>query len=127
MGIRYEIDAAGRLVRLRYEGAPTFEEWAGVMLDVFQAPGYEPGFDFLADRRAVSAPTKEYLQQVVAFAQAHESRLAGSRWAMVVATPAGFGMARMGQVLLGDLPTTMRIFTDMAAAEAWLRRDAPPP
>jgi hypothetical protein len=46
---------------------------------------------------------------------------------MVVATPAGFGMARMGQVLLGDLPTTMRIFTDMAAAEAWLRRDAPPP
>jgi len=41
---------------------------------------------------------------------------------MVVGTPAGFGMARMGQTLLGDVPTTMRIFTDLDEAEDWLAR-----
>jgi hypothetical protein len=47
--------------------------------------------------------------------------------ALVAATPAQVGMARMFQTLNDHLRTTVRIFPDVPAALAWLDEDEPPP
>ena len=120
----YSIDASAGLVRLDYQKAPTFDEWAAVMRAVFQDPAYRPGFAFLSDHRGLEPPTTEYVRSVAEFVTIHREKLTGSRWAVVVGSPAAYGMARMGQTLAEGFGGEAAIFTDADAADAWLREES---
>jgi len=39
----------------------------------------------------------------------------------VVEGPAGYGMGRMAEILTDETPVDLRVFRDVAAAEAWAR------
>jgi hypothetical protein len=120
--ISYEVDTARRMVRLNYEGAPVFHDWAAAMQGILRAPGYEPGFGFLLDRRHARPPSPDYVKAAVDFMASRRTHLAGSRWATVVADAVSYGMARMGQALVESQVQSVgvRVFTDVDAAEAWL-------
>ena len=121
MPLWYTIDPDARLVTLRYEGDVTFEEWADVMCAAFRDPLFNPGFGFLADRRASPAVSTGYIRRVVTFAKAHEAELGKCRWATVVSTPSAYGMARMTQGLGQDIKGPFEVFNDIDAALRWLR------
>jgi hypothetical protein len=116
----YSIDPAARLVRLRNETTPTYEEWEACMIAVFADPAFEPGFAFLGDGRGLPPSDTEMVRRTVKFASGHKREFGRSRWAIVVDTPAMYGMSRMGQSLGKSLVAETRIFTNLEDAEAWL-------
>jgi hypothetical protein len=119
MPVSYSIDTSARLVRLHYDGSPTYREAVVLIISILSDPDFRPGFDIIADRRGVPAPTSQYVRSLLEFAYRH--RLLGeSRFALVVDTAASFGMARMAQLIGDGEPTPIRIFIDLAEAEAWL-------
>jgi hypothetical protein len=120
MPISYEVDTHRRIVRLLYERDPNFRDWASAMDDATRAPGYEPGFGFLFDRRSVPPATSEHIRAAVAWIGQHRAQVAGSRWAVVVTDPASYGMTRMGQALAEGLPVQLRVFKDVDEAVFWL-------
>jgi hypothetical protein len=125
MALTYSIDPEARLVTILYAEHPPIEAWKRTMLQVFADPRYRPGFAFLGDRRRVAEPPDRlYIQETIAFGEEHRAELKGARWATLVATPASYGMARMGQALGETGPTELGAFTDLAAALRWLRGDA---
>jgi hypothetical protein len=119
MPVSYSIDPAARLVRLHYDGSPTYREAVLLILGILSDADFRPGFDILADRRGIPAPTPQYVRSLIEFAKRHHL-LGESRFALVVDSPASFGMARMGQHIGDGLPTPIMIFEDLAEAEAWL-------
>lgn len=121
MSLTFSIDPEARLVTLSGARIPDFEEWQGVMRAVLRHPEFQPGFDFLTDRRdAAEAPTADYLRRAVGFLDLQRDALGSCRWALVVTTPASFGMGRMAEALCGDTSVTARVFTDLGHAHAWL-------
>lgn len=127
MGINYAIDAEARLVRLDYVGATTADEFAATLTAIFRSTSYRPGFGFLSDRRNVEPPTKAYIEHALSFMEAHREQVAGGRWAVVVSTPASYGMGRMGQNIAEGRrsPTPVQVFRGIDEAEAWLNATAP--
>lgn len=127
MGINYEIDAEARIVRLSYIGDTTPEEYEAAMRAIFRATSYRPGFGFLSDRRDIEPPTAAYVTRTIDFDQAHQGELSGARWATVVSSTVNYGLGRMAQNLAEsrELAVVPRIFTDLRAAEAWLRETDP--
>jgi hypothetical protein len=119
--MEYSIEPSTRLVRLKYSGAVSFEEWAATMKAVFGNARYRPGFRFLVDRRLAFAPTTEYVERAVAFARRHRGEVSGSRWALVIAGSGTFGMMQLGQMLAKDLPTESCVFKNVDEAERWLQ------
>jgi hypothetical protein len=121
MSITAEVDAERRLVRLRYNGAPpTFDEWTQAMREIFRDPAYEPGFDFVVDRRAVGPPSGEFVRSTIAFRQRHSNDLSYGRWAVVVRDPTSYGMARMAEMMMDAFGVEQAVFKDVDKAEAWL-------
>jgi len=100
---------------------PDYDEWREVMNAVLAHPEHQPGFDFLTDRReAEEAPTADYLRRAVGFLDLQRTAIGHCRWALVVTTPAGFGMGRMAEALCGDTTVVVRVFTNFGDAQAWL-------
>jgi hypothetical protein len=125
MSITYSVDATAGIVRLRYHSKPTIAEWEATMLAVLDDPEFRPGFGILADRRGVPAPSSDYVRSTLEFGRSHPV-LSFSRFALVVDTPAAFGMGRMGQILGDDLPGAIAVFKSYDDAEAWLREGNSP-
>lgn len=124
MPIDAVVDVPARTVRMHYSRTPLFEEWKGALDRVLETPGFDKGFAFLVDRREVAAPSAEFVQKTTFYAQSNIAKLDGSRWALVVTSPASYGMGRMWQTLTNDLPIEIRLFEDIGTAELWLRTGA---
>jgi hypothetical protein len=120
MTMTYTIDSAARLVRLHNATTPTYAEWERCMLEVFADPAYEPGFAFLGDGRGLPPSEADMVRRTITFASAHRREFETSRWAVVVDTPAMYGMSRMGQSLGASYVAETRIFDSVEAAESWL-------
>lgn len=121
MAVTYSIDETAQLVVLRYEGQTSFADFVDTMRDVFIDSRFRPGFAILADRSRVEPPTVTYIRQVSEFMRNYRAELTGTRWATVVASPVGFGMARIGQAINDDMPVKLEIFTSVDEALSWLR------
>src|SRR5262245_65696868 len=121
MSLSYSIETDAHLVRLVYSGAVEYDEWVTTMKSVFEDGSYRPGFAFLVDRRLALTPTAYFIERAVAFTRRHKSRVAGSRWALVVSNAGTFGMMRLAQMLGNDLVKDSCVFKSLDEAEAWLR------
>lgn len=119
--ISYSIDAAAGIVRLVYQGGPSFEQWRRTTETALADPAYRTGFSFLVDRRLDDAPSPEFVRRVLQFLWLRVSDLAGSRWAIVTRAPASYGMARVLKALGSDHPMPIEVFMDMKEAERWLQ------
>ncbi len=97
-------------------------EWVDVMDRILRDPDHEPGMGFLMDRRLVTnTPTTSMIRMATDFFVARREQLGRCRYASVVTEQAAYGMARMKSLLTENQLVTVEAFTDLAAAELWLR------
>ncbi len=119
--IDYEIDSERGVVFLRYLTSPTADEWADALEAVIADPAFRPGFDFYGDRRGVKdVPTAAFVAGAALYLKRRPEIFSGRCWAVVTESPAGYGMARMGQARSESAGVDVGVFTDADAALNWL-------
>ncbi len=119
--VYYTIDERSRLVTLHYGGAPTVQEWAVAMESALADPAHQAGFSILLDRvGGIEAPSAIAIRQVSDFLTTHRGALGACRMAAVVDDEVAYDMGEMLEQLSRDSSVTFQVFTDDAAARAWL-------
>ena len=123
MIVTHSIDPLRRLVTLVYHGNPTPAEAASTMDAVLLDPVFQPGFNFLLDRRdSADVAAADYVRRAANIMELHRRQLRGSRWAMVVSGKAAYGMGRMAQALVEPLSIEFEVFKNLDEAMVWLDR-----
>jgi hypothetical protein len=125
----YTIDSTRRVVRVAIHDASTPTEVVDLCTRILGDPTYESGFDFLIDRRSLTAPPRaDTLRALVGFAREYSRRLGPCRMAIVTAAVTGqWSPWRTGATLLAHYAhITLELFDEYEAAEDWLasRQDA---
>lgn len=120
--IEYLVDGARRFVTFISHEDPSLEEWIAALEAIFADPDFQPGFGFLSDRRTVREPAaSNFVQEAARYLSKRRDIFAGGRWAVLVDTPVGYGMARLGQAYISEgLCLQVEIFKDRDEAVAWL-------
>lgn len=122
MPVVYSIDKSERVVYLTTVGEPSFDEWRDALLGVFSNPSFEPGFNFVSDRRRSSAPGPEFVEQETAFIREHERDLGQCRWAAVVPDPATDQVARKVTNQAQVTNVEVGYFYNLTDARRWIFR-----
>ena len=119
----YRIDRERAVVFLEYgEQQPTAKEWCAVMDDLIVDRHFRPGMPLVSDRRRLAEPpTTSTLQEMARYVGVRRDAFGSTRWAIVTATPAEYGMVRMGSVLFEGAGSRIELqpFTEMETAIAW--------
>ena len=120
----YEIDPTRRLVTWTHTGSELPGVWTRTLESILADPRFAPGFNILEDLRAdADVPHGNDVRKGAATLERYADALGSSRWAVVLRpdSPAFYGMLRMAQIPLEQTGTiTLRPFTDLDAAHAWL-------
>jgi hypothetical protein len=101
----------------------TFEEWSQAMTGLLSDSSFMSGLHVVDDSRAVTTvPARADVERFARWIHDHAAVLGPVRWAMVVqqSALAAFGMARVGEALTAGSGITLRAFTDLQAAFAWV-------
>lgn len=122
MPIAWTLDPGSRLVRFEWRDPYTFDEWRDAISTLLAHRACSSGFRFLVDRRRATAPSTMFISQMASFFELHRDAVAGGRAAVIASDDAGFGMARMTELMMtGRVPTmSIRVFREVAAGEQWL-------
>lgn len=120
MPVLYGLDANRRLVHLVTIGEASFDEWRDALLGVLLNSSFRTGFNFISDRRRSSAPSRFFIEQVVAFAREHEEKFGRCRWASVVADLGTDDAARLITIRAGLEQVEVGYFFDIEEARRWL-------
>lgn len=115
------MDASRRLVLLDISGTLTLDEILDAIRRSVADPAYQPGFGVLSDHTAVEEPlTPSQAREMAARLEEVAGSVGGSRWAVVTAMPASYGMIRMVSALVEPAGIDVRVFTSHEEAGAWL-------
>ena len=101
----------------------TFEEWSQAMSALLTDRSFTSGLHIVEDCRAVTnVPPRSEVERFARWIHDHAPLLGSVRWAVVVqpSALASFGMARVGEALTAGSGITLRAFTDLQAAFAWV-------
>lgn len=121
VALKYHIDPARRMARITYCAVPTFDQWADLVRSVFADPAWQPGFGLLFDRRPIDEPpSTSFVRRLADFCKRNVGALRGSRIALLVSSPAAFGMGRMEGQLLTNGGPEHSVFTAEEEALSWL-------
>jgi len=120
MAYHYKIEPERQLVVVHMSGAATRDEITASRVAVASDPHFKPGFSVLIDLRdltSTDALTTADIQQL-----ASSTIDVVTRRAFVVPDPATHGLIRMYDGLRSNMPQheQVRLFKDVADAEAWL-------
>jgi hypothetical protein len=121
MGVHFAIDRDARLVAYAVEGHVTADQARAFIAGILVHPDYEPGFNFLGDRREVEwEPDSAHVVAVALEVEARKAWLAPCRWAVLVSSDVGYGMARMWGLLTIGTGVSIRPFRMVEKAVEWL-------
>lgn len=96
------------------------KDWTDALLTVTADPAFEPGFNFLVDRRNASTPTRDFADAVATFVRKHRAKFGNAKVAILVSDIAAFGMARMQEMLNEAAELETRAFRSEQDAREWL-------
>ena len=121
MPFAFRVDPALRVVILRPDSPPILQDWADVIDRALDDPAFQPGFNFLSDRRHIAEPpTREYVRGTIEALVARQSRLGPDcRVAVVTSSDATFGMGRMAEAHAEPRKVHFRVFRDYDEALRW--------
>jgi len=122
MPVQYRVDRAGRMVFSRAWGTLTVEDLLQHQNELRADPLVQPGFNQIFDLRDVTH--HEISASDVRRLALYSPFDATSRRAIVATTEREFGLARMGEMILGGRSGTIRVFRDYHEACRWLGIDA---
>lgn len=122
MPINFTLVPEKRRVHFTVTGTFTLHDILGALDAVLKVPEFGPDFQVLSDHRGVERPaTVQDVEDMLAFMREKRERFQDMRWAIVTHRPASYAV--MGLLsTLADLRVrmTVRVFTRLADAEAWL-------
>ena len=119
----YEIDPTRRLVAWTHTASEPAGVWTRTLETILADPLFTSGFHILEDSRAdADLPDASDIRKGVNTIRRYQQGLGRCRWAVVLrqGSPAFYGMLRMAEMLLTETSISLRPFTDMSAAVAWL-------
>ena len=120
MPISYEIDTGAGIVRVTASGQVTAAELHTYFRDSLTAAGYRPDLQrLMVVVDITSFPTSAEVQAISMEIRSRAAVSPSVRFAVVVNTPLGLGMANMFFIQAG-LDERFATFPDEAAARAWL-------
>lgn len=126
--VSHEIDRAGGLVRIVWEGAVSTDELAALPNRVISDPAWRPGMPILSDaRRLTRAFTASELQHHAAQLRELPPDVGVSHYGLVVSEPVMYGLGRMFEIFALGGPLEVRVFYDLAEAERWALGGRSPP
>ena len=121
MPIKYEIDGGRRLIRTRCVGATTFAEVMDHFRTLRSDPAVPEEMNVLLDLSdQTSAPDSAQIKAVAAEAGRMLDVVQWGALAVVARSDLLFGMSRMLEVMAEPHFGTIRVFRELAPAEAWL-------
>ena len=122
MGIFWREALKGGRFVIVFSDPYSADEAEGVLREIFTRGGGARPLRVLVDARHSAAPSPPFVRRAATFWSAHIEEMRGAKLAVVVATDAQFGMARMAQISVevSELPFALRAFRDWADAEGWL-------
>jgi hypothetical protein len=132
MAISYRIDPAVDLVHVRVAGHLTPADHQAYLSALLADPAFRPGMHRLFDcRDADDSNSSDEVRLIADRVRAEAAHFGDSRCAILVRSDVQYGMARVFEAFLGDVPGDFRSFRDPAEASAWLsevtRKPVPPP
>ena len=127
MPVTYEIDATRRLVRASAKGIVTYAELAQHVAEEERDEAL--GLAEVIDARGATTDlTSDQVRSLVTLTDALVRKGRFGALAIVTDNDVAFGMARMYQILVGELPVEIGVYRELGDALAWLDaagRDAP--
>ena len=124
MPITHTVDRDRRRITFDVAGTLRIDEMLAAVDSALESAGAGT-YTVLSDhRQLLTAATTTQLHTLIAHLATHRAHLGDSRWGVVVAQPASFGMMRMLSVLAEEIPIEVGVFKDLTAASEWL--DLPP-
>ena len=128
MPITNIIDEDARRIVSTVSGDFTIEDIISAIGGSVKDPRFQPGFHIISDHTAVGTPlTTVQAKQMVGYIESLSKYLRYSRWAVVTAKDASFGMFRMASVFAERVPMEIQVFNSHEEAEAWLSADGTAP
>lgn len=117
-----EVDERLGLLRIILTGTFDLEAWRLVLERLPEAPGLRPGMPTLVDaRKAELRFFYDDTPGLVALVKTYLGKRGGDyRSAWVVASDSDYGVSRMVQTTLAELPIEASIFRDIGEAQAWV-------
>jgi hypothetical protein len=127
MPITWDIDEDAGLVTVRVVGPLTLDDARQALTELYAQPSYRPPMVDLWDLRAAEIdPGPGEVEAFVRFIQGSRGDRGTEQTALVVASVADFGISRMYQAHAeASLPISVRAFTRIDEAYAWLGRAMP--
>ena len=121
MPISYTIDTERKLILTKAWGALSDQDLLNHKAALSRDPAFQPGMRELSDVRSIERldVTSRGVRAMVAHDDTQPGPGGPHRMALVVPNDEVFGMARMYQTM-GGADKPIRIFRDIAIAEAWL-------
>ncbi len=124
MPLTEHLDREARVVRLVATGELTSADIRDALHRAIALVGGERGWNVLSDHRLLTAPaTTAQIKLTVSDLHEFGQCFHGTRWAVITAGAASFGMIRMLGALAESVPITVRAFTEADEAERWLTTD----
>lgn len=122
MPIDFTADPERRRVSFTVSGTFTLDDIIDALKSVLELPEFGPDFQVLSDHRGIERPaTVQEVEDMLAWMREKRDRFQDMRWAIVTHRPASYAVMGMLSTL-ADLRVrmTVRVFTRIADAEAWL-------
>jgi hypothetical protein len=123
--LRYEItfceDAS--LFSVRASGCATVAGFEAYLEETLEHPSWRPGMNLLADLRELDTRdlSGDDVRTVAALYRRASERLGNGRCAVVISTPASFGLARMWELYSKDaINLRVGVFRSIDEAREWL-------
>lgn len=122
--IEFHVDTKKRLIVWRTAGRIAPDEVDKMRQELNEQANFKEGWNALLDLRSqANALSPEYMRQ---FAQNLPTFHYPVKWAIVVGTTVGQGMAHMFSILVEEKNVWARLFERIEDAEAWLADDDDP-
>lgn len=120
MGVAYTFDQG--LLLLTADESASAIDWTAAVEEAMGSPLFRPGMPLVADaRRMARIPSTRDVLARVEFIGALSKDGRISRWALVMAEGAPYGMGRMAEAYTDGLPSPFRVFTHLDHALSWAR------
>lgn len=122
----YQIEPTRRLVVWTHDESEAPGVWTRELETILADPLFTSGFNILEDLRADSdLPVAGDVRKGVNTIRRYHQALGHCRWAVVLrdGSPAFYGMLRMAEMLLEQTSISLRPFTDVSEALAWIGHD----
>ncbi|HVI02558.1 MAG TPA: hypothetical protein VM869_27815 [Enhygromyxa sp.] len=128
MPITWDIDETAKLVTVRVVGPLTLDGARQALKELYAEPSYRPPMVDLWDLRDAEIDRGPGdVEAFVRFIQVSRGDRGTNQTALVVSSMAEFGISRMYQAYAEvSLPISVRTFTRIEEAYAWLEREMPP-